>query len=182
VGGDGARARARRARESGDERVRPRRDTRARDFDFSSTEEVSAARARAEKRRLSSRSHSVRADASGVSASRLAEMGGDHRGGKRHRHGVRGPYDPRRAAFCDTPRAVDREIPPRRLPPIHPIRATRKHSMSRALDRRPVALVTSFPLTTSSPVFSHTFSPPYTRRRMAVTTAAAAAAGSALPR
>jgi hypothetical protein len=139
-------------------------------------------RARAEKRRLSSRSHSVRADASGVSASRLAEMGGDHRGGKRHRHGVRGPYDPRRAAFCDTPRAVDREIPPRRLPPIHPIRATRKHSMSRALDRRPVALVTSFPLTTSSPVFSHTFSPPYTRRRMAVTTAAAAAAGSALPR
>ena len=47
-------------------------------------------RARAEKRRLSSRSHSVRADASGVSASRLAEMGGDHRGGKRHRHGVRG--------------------------------------------------------------------------------------------
>ena len=28
--------------------------------------------------------------------------------------------------------------------------------MSRALDRRPVALVTSFPLTTSSPVFSHT--------------------------
>ncbi len=91
-------------------------------------------------------------------------------------------FDPRRAAFCDTPRAVDREIPPRRLPPIHPIRATRKHSMSRALDRRPVALVTSFPLTTSSPVFSHTFSPPYTRRRMAVTTAAAAAAGSALPR
>ena len=60
--------------------------------------------------------------------------------------------------------------------------SARRESTSRALDRRPVALVTSFPLTTSSPVFSHTLHASYTRCRMAVTTAAAAAAGSALPR
>jgi hypothetical protein len=82
------------------------------------------------------------------------------------------PFATRRAASIARSRLVDF---------LRSIRATRKHvSSARSTPGRACHLLSAHSPT--SPVFSHTLHASYTRRRMAVTTAAAAAAGSALPR
>ena len=86
---------------------------------------------RGKKAALSRAHSSVRADASGVSASRLAEMGGDHRGGKRHRHGVRGLRRLEGAACHAAPRRSRDPASPT-CPPIPP----GGERASKALDRR----------------------------------------------
>lgn len=124
----------------------------------------------------SRRAHSsVRADASGVSASRLAEMGGDHRGGKRHRHGVRGLRLLESAACHAAPRrSRDPALPT--CPPIPP----GGERASKALDRR---LRRSPPRRRADVLVLSLLSLPSSRvDRMAATTAAAAAAGSVPPR
>ena len=102
--------------------------------------------ARRVKRRLLSWVHSVSADASGVSAPRLAEMGGDHRGGKRHRHGVRGP----RRLECSARRAAPRRSRDPAFstcPPIQPgdEKATRARSTPSASPVRAAHRRTSSP-------------------------------------
>ena len=124
----------------------------------------------------SCRAHSsVRADASGVSASRLAEMGGDHRGGKRHRHGVRG-LRPLESAACHAAPRRSRDPALPTCPPIPP----GGERASKALDRR---LRRSPPRRRADVLVLSLLSLPSSRvDRMAATTAAAAAAGSVPPR
>ena len=180
-GGDGARARARRARESGDERVRPRRDTRARDFDFSSTEEVSAARARGKKAALVAVAFSSRRR---LRCIRVTPRRNGRRSQGRQTPQTRGawpltlgarPFATRRAPSIARSRLVDflRSIPSARR------ESTR--CLERSIDARS-RLSPPFRSQPPLPSSRTLFTASYTRRRMAATTAAAAAAGSALPR
>lgn len=154
------------------ESVRPRCTRERATFDFWRA----ARRCGRGKKGGSRRAHSsVRADASGVSASRLAEMGGDHRGGKRHRHGVRGLIPLESAACHAAPRrSRDPALPT--CPPIPP----GGERASKALDRR---LRRSPPRRRADVLVLSLLSLPSSRvDRMAATTAAAAAAGSVPPR
>lgn len=145
--------------------------TRARDVRF-----LPRPRCASREKGGSRRAHSsVRADASGVSASRLAEMGGDHRGGKRHRHGVRG-LRPLESAACHAAPRRSRDPALPTCPPIPP----GGERASKALDRR---LRRSPPRRRADVLVLSLLSLPSSRvDRMAATTAAAAAAGSVPPR
>jgi hypothetical protein len=102
-------------------------------------------------------------------------MGGDHRGGKRHRHGVRGLIPLESAACHAAPRrSRDPALPT--CPPIPP----GGERASKALDRR---LRRSPPRRRADVLVLSLLSLPSSRvDRMAATTAAAAAAGSVPPR
>lgn len=154
------------------ERVRPRCTRERARRRISGARRAGGSREKGGSRRAHS---SVRADASGVSASRLAEMGGDHRGGKRHRHGVRG-LRPLESAACHAAPRRSRDPALPTCPPIPP----GGERASKALDRR---LRRSPPRRRADVLVLSLLSLPSSRvDRMAATTAAAAAAGSVPPR